>query len=259
MSALRQYGALSRRSIVNTIRQPAAIVPALVFPLIFLALTAAALDRSTDLPGFPRVDSFLQFAVATTIVQGSLFGAIAAGADMAKDIEGGFFERLVASPVARTSILVGRLAGAATLGFTQAWIYLGITSLFGLEVEGGAVAMVLISLVSAVVGAGIGSLAVAFGLRTGSNEAVQGAFPLLFVLLFFSSAFFPRTLMEGWFAGVAGANPISHLIEGLRSLVITGLDAGELLNALAVAAGLLVLGIAAAAAALRGRLKAAHG
>jgi ABC-2 type transport system permease protein len=258
VTALRQYAALSRRSVVNIIRQPAAIVPAIVFPLIFLALTSAALDRSTQLPGFPRVDSFLQFAVATTIVQGSLFGAIAAGSDMATDIEGGFFERLVASPVARTSILVGRLAGAATLGFAQAWIYLGLTSVFGLEVEGGLAAMVMISVVSAVVGAGIGALSVAFGLRTGSTEAVQGAFPLLFVLLFFSSAFFPRTLMEGWFADVAGANPVSHLIEGLRTLVISGVDVGEFLTALAVAAGLLVVGVSAAAGALRGRLKAAH-
>lgn len=257
MTALRQYLALSRRSVLNTFRQPAAIVPAFLFPLVFLALTSASLGRSTSLSGFPPVDSFMQFAVATTIIQGALFGAISAGSDMATDIEHGFFDRLVASPVTRASILVGRLAGAATLGFVQAWVFLGVTSLFGLEVEGGPAAMALISVIAAVVSAGIGSLSVAFGLRTGSSEAVQGSFPLLFVLMFFSSAFFPRTLMEGWFRSVATANPLSRMIEGTRSLVIAGLDAGEFLAALGVAAGIFALGTLLAGLALRRRLAGA--
>jgi ABC-2 type transport system permease protein len=254
MSALRPYLALSRRSIVNIVRQPAAVVPAFVFPLLFLALTSASLNRSTQLPGFPHVDSFLQFAIATTIIQGALFGSIAAGADMAIDIEHGFFERLVASPVSRASILVGRVAGAAALGFVQALVFFGVTSLFGLDVEGGLAGILLIAVVAAVVSAGIGALAVAFGLRTGSTEAVQGSFPLLFVLMFFSSAFFPRALMEGWFKTVATYNPISWLIEAARSLVIEGLDVGRFLVALGVAAGIFVVGNLLAGLALRRRL-----
>jgi ABC-2 type transport system permease protein len=254
MTAIRQYVALSRRSIVNIVRQPAAIVPAFLFPLMFLALTSASLNRSTQLPGFPEVDSFLQFAIATTIVQGALFGSIAAGADMATDIEHGFFDRLVASPVSRTSILVGRVAGAATLGFAQALVFFGVTSLFGLDVESGIIGILLVAVVAAVVSAGIGALAVAFGLRTGSAEAVQGSFPLLFVLMFFSSAFFPRTLMEGWFKTVATYNPISWLIEAARSLVIEGLDLREFGVAIAVASVILVLGTMVAGLALRRRL-----
>lgn len=257
MTALRQYLALSRRSILGTLRKPTAIVPALLFPLIFLALTSASMNESIRLPGFPPVESFLQFLITTTIVQGALFGAIGAGADMATDIEDGFFERLVASPVARTSILVGRLAGAALLGFVQAWLYLGIATVFGLSVEGGLAAVVLISLVAALISAGTGALMMGFGLRTGSAEAVQGAFPLLFVFLFFSSAFFPRSLMEGWFKTVAGWNPISHLIEGMREQVIAGLDLGQVGVAAAVAAGLFLIGLLAAGAALRARLASA--
>ena len=254
MSALRPYLALSRRSIVNVVRQPAAVVPAFLFPLMFLALTSASLNRSTQLPGFPQVDSFLQFAVATTIVQGALFGSIAAGSDMATDIEHGFFDRLVASPVSRTSILVGRVAGAAVLGFVQALLFFGVTSLFGLNVVSGLPGILLVALVAAVISAGIGALAVAFGLRTGSAEAVQGSFPLLFVLMFFSSAFFPRNLMEGWFKTVATYNPISWLIEAARSLVIEGLNARDFFVALAVAAVIFVLGTMLAGLALRRRL-----
>lgn len=253
--AIAQYRALSRRSVVNLFRQPAAIVPALIFPLIFMALSAAALDRSTDLPGFPPVDSFLQFLITTTILQGALFGAVGAGTDMARDIEGGFFERLVASPVARTSILVGKVTGSALLGFMQAWLYFGVATLFGLEVEGGFLAMLLVAVLAAVVSGGIGAVAIAFGLKTGSSEAVQGSFPLLFTMLFLSSAFFPRNLMEGWFKSAATINPFSHLIEGARTLVITGIQWPDYLKALAIAAAILIFGVVAASLALRGRLE----
>ena len=232
------------------------MVPSLLFPLLFLALTSSAFDRSTALPGFPQVESFLQFVVATTIVQGALFGSIAAGSDMATDIEDGFFDRLIASPVARTSILVGRIMGSMVFGFMQAWLFFGITSLFGLNVRGGLIGMAAISLVSALLAGGIGAVSVAFALRTGSAEAVRGAFPLLFSFLFLSSAFFPRDLMNGWFKSVASLNPLSYMIEGLRSQVITGLDAGGLATAAGVALGILVVGTSAAGLALRRRLTA---
>ncbi|MGH2748469.1 MAG: ABC transporter permease [Actinomycetota bacterium] len=253
-AALAQYAALSRRSIFNTIRQPVAIIPALTFPLVFLALNSAALARSIELPGFPPVDSFLQFMIATTIIQGALFGSIASGSDMALDIEGGFFDRLVATPVARTSILVGRVAGSFTLSFFQAWVFFLTALPFGLDVEGGFVGMLGVALIAAVIGAGLGAIAVSFALRTGSTEAVQGSFPLLFVLMFLSSAFFPRALMNGWFKTAASINPLSHLIESARSLVISGWATSEFLTALAIAGGFLALGVFLSSVALKARL-----
>lgn len=256
MQSLDQYVALSRRALRNTIRQPAAIVPSILFPLLFLVLSTSAMERSTTLPGFPPVDSFMQFLIATTIIQGSLFGSIDAGSAMAADIEGGFFERLIASPVARTSIVVGRVTSAAALAFAQTWLYFAVAELFGLDVGGGVLAMLLVAVVSAVFGAGMGAITVAFGLKTGSTEAVEGAFPLLFALLLLSSAFFPRDLMDGWFRSVADANPLSHLIEGLRAQVIEGLDMSQFLTALAVAGGIFLTGVAASLVALNKRLAA---
>lgn len=254
--AVRQYLALSRRSIVTTMRQPTSIVPSLTFPLIFMALTSSALDRSTELPGFPEVDSFLQFVIATTTIQGALFGAVAGGAAMATDIEGGFFDRLIASPVARTALLAGRLAGPATLAFVQALFYFSVATVFGLEVEGGIVAIFAVAAVASMVAAGGGAISTAFGIKTGSTEAVQGSFPLLFVFLFFSSALFPRHLMSGWFKAVADWNPLSHLIEGLRAQVIGGLDAVEYLTSLGIAAAIFAVGIVLSSAALKRRLAA---
>jgi ABC-2 type transport system permease protein len=249
-----QYIALSRRSIMNTARQPIAIVPAFAFPLLFLALNAAALAESIHLPAFPPVDSFLQFMVATTIIQGGLFGAIAAGADMARDIEGGFFDRIVATPVSRTSILVGRVAGSFTLAFIQAFVFFAVATLFGLEVEGGVLGMFGVASISSVAGAGVGAVAVAIGIKSGNTEVVQGSFPLIFVSLFLSSAFFPRSLMNGWFKSAATINPLSHMIEAARSLVIRGWDSSEFGLGLLIALVILGLGLALSLLALRSRL-----
>jgi ABC-2 type transport system permease protein len=252
--ALRQYLALSRRAVVNTFRQPTAILPALTFPLLFMALTSAAFERSTNLPGFPEVDSFLQFLIATSIVQGTLFGSVAAGTAMATDIENGFFERLIAAPSSRGSILVGRVMGAAVLAFLQAWVFVAVAAVFGLRVESGIAGVLLIAVAVAVLGAGVGSIAMSFALRTGSAEAVQGSFPLLFAGLFLSGAFFPRDLMDGWFATVAGYNPFTYLIEGLRTLVIEGFDASQFATAVGIAAAIFAAGMALSSAALRRRL-----
>jgi ABC-2 type transport system permease protein len=253
-STLGHYAALSRRSVMNIVRQPIAIIPSLTFPLLFLALNSSALARSIELPGFPPVESFLQFMITSTIIQGALFGSIAAGSDMANDIEGGFFDRLVATPVSRASILVGRLAGSFVLGLIQATFFFGVASLFGLNVAGGVLGMLGVALIGATVAAGVGAISVTIALRTGSAEAVQGSFPLIFVFMFLSSAFFPRTLMNGWFKSVATINPLSHMIESARYQVIYGWDAGQWLTGMSIAGAILVLGVVASSFALRARL-----
>lgn len=256
--AVAQYGALSRRAIVTTFRQPRFFIPSLLFPLLFMAISSSAFARTTEIPGFPEADSFLQFLVCTTIIQGALFSSIAAGSAMATDIESGFFERLIASPVARTSIIAGRVMGSLVFGFMQAWLYIGVASIFGMRAEGGLPALLGVSLVAAIFSAGVGSIASSFAIRTGSSEAVQGAFPLLFSLMFISSGFFPRTLMHGWFKSAAGINPLSHMIEGMRYQVISGFDIGELAVSLGIAAGFFAFGLTMALLALRRRLASAH-
>lgn len=255
--AVAQYAALSRRSLLTTVRQPRAIIPPILFPLMFMALSSAAFDRTTQLPGFPQSESFLQFLICATIVQGALFASIASGSDMAHDIEDGFFDRLVASPVSRTSILVGRVFGSFVFGFFQAWFYFAVGLLFGLTVEGGLIGMFGVSLVAAMFAAGVASIASAFAIRTGSSEAVLGAFPLLFSLMFISGNFFPRSLMEGWFKTAATINPLTHMVEGMRAQVITGLDLGEWMSAFVIAAGFFVVGITLATMALKRRLAVA--
>jgi ABC-2 type transport system permease protein len=240
---------------VTTLRIPQAWFPSLFFPLVLMAIFTGSFGRAPGhIPGFPPVRGFLDFAVAGAILQGVLIGGVSAGAAFATDIEGGFFDRLVASPVSRIAILTGRLGAGVALALTQALLFLGVAAIFGAHVRGGLPGILLVLLFAALLAVAIGGLGVMLALRTGSAEAVQGMFPLFFALLFFSSAFFPRETQSGWFRAVSNHNPISYMVEGTRAQVISGVEARTTLAGLAIALGLAVTTVALSALALRRRL-----
>ena len=250
----RQVGVLARRSVVRTLRQPAQIVPALVFPLMLLAINAGGLDEATELPGFPS-DSYLTFALAFTFVQGAVFATMGAGTDLATDVESGFLNRLALTPLRRTALLLGLLAGIVILGLVQAASYLVVGFVAGADLAAGPAGVLVIVALSLTTTLAFGSVGAVVALRTGSGEAVQGMFPLLFVFLFLSSMALPRNLIEqDWFRTVATYNPVSYLIEGVRSLLVTGWDAEALALGFGVALAILALGLLGASRALRTRL-----
>jgi ABC-2 type transport system permease protein len=250
----RQFAVMSKRSILALVRQPALVIPSLVFPLFFAALGTSSFGRATGLPGFPKVRSFLDFSLAGSITQGVLFGSVTGGAALATDIEEGFFDRLLASPTSRTGILVGRLAGAAAFGAFQALFFTLVLVPFGVRIASGPIGMLVIIASGAITGIAIGGFTASLGLKTGSSEAVQGSFPLLFIALFFSSAFFPRQTMQGVYRHIADVNPVSHLVEGIRGLVIDDLSAVNVAKAIGIPLVIGVLSISLALRTLGGRL-----
>jgi ABC-2 type transport system permease protein len=255
-STIAQTWALSVRSIQSLLRQPSLVVPSLIFPLFFAALGTSSFSRATGLPGFPAVDSYLDFALAGAIVQGILFGSTTGATALATDIENGFFDRLLASPSTRTGIIVGRMAGGMAYGAFQTLFFVLVLLPFGLSIKGGIGGVLGLMVSGTILALAIGALMSSMALLTGSAEAVQGAFPLLFIALFFSSAFFPRETMSGIYGTLADFNPVSHLVEGMRDLVIEGVSASALARAILVPAALAVVSIALSLRALRHRLGA---
>jgi len=253
-SLFTQISAIALRSTLRTTRQPAVLVSAILFPMMFFAVNAYGLDAATSIPGFPA-DSYLDFAFAFPLVQASLFGSITAGSDLARDIESGFFDRLALTPMRPVALLAGMLAGVVALGLLQGVVFLTIGLLMGVEVSSGFLGMVVLVLLTVLVALGFGGVGAILALRTGSVEAVESAFPLFFVVIFMSSINLPRNLIEAdWFRFIATINPISYLVEGLRSLVITGWDPQALLLGFGCAAGIIVLSLAGAGASLRTRV-----
>ncbi len=255
---IRQTAALAWRSIVTTIRLPQAWFPALFFPLVLMAIFTASFGGAPGtIPGFPPVRSFLDFAVSGAIIQGVLIGGTSAGAAFATDIEGGFFDRLVASPTSRTSILTGRLGASIALGVGQALLFISVAAIFGARVDGGVLGIFIVVVIATLFAAAVGGLGIFLALRTGSGEAVQGMFPLFFALLFFSSAFFPLDTMVGWYHDVAALNPITYLVESMRLEIIGGATIWTALTGIGIALGLALITVGASALALRRRLRVA--
>lgn len=253
-SYFTQVLAIARRSTLRTMRQPAVIVSALLFPMMFFSINASGLDAASRIPGFPT-DSYLDFAFAFPLIQASLFGAVTAGSDLARDIESGFFDRLSLTPLRPVALLGGMLAGVVALGLLQGVVFLTIGLLMGVHVSSGFFGMIVIVLLTVLVALGFGGIGAMLAIRTGSVEAVESAFPLFFVAIFLSSINLPRDLIEqDWFRFIATINPISYLVEGIRSLVITGWDAQALILGFGFAFAIVVVAIGGAAASLKTRV-----
>jgi ABC-2 type transport system permease protein len=249
-----QIGALAWRSVVRTSRQPAAVIFPLIFPMMLLLVNSGGLQASTDLPGFPT-DSFLAFALAVPFIQGALFSTMNAGTDLAKDIQTGFLNRLSLTSMRGSTLIAGQLGGVVILGLIQAAFYIAVGLIVGVHFAAGPLGILTLFGFAAVISISFGALGVFLALRTGSGEAIQGLFPLLFVFLFLSSMNTPRNLIGvDWFRFVATVNPVSYLIECVRSLIITGWNADALALGFGFAVLIGITSTTAATLALKQRL-----
>lgn len=249
-----QVASLVKRAVLRTVRQPAMIVPSLVFPLFLFAVNSAGLNAATEIPGFPT-NSYLTFAIAVPFIQGALFSTMNSGQALAEDIENGFFNRLALTPMRGSALIAGQLGGLVVIGLFQATVYLLVGLAAGAHFEAGLAGVPVLLALSVLISIGFGGIGMFMAIRTGSGESVQGMFPLLFVFLFFSSISLPRNLIqEDWFRTVATINPVSYLIEGVRSLFVIGWDGEALALAFGIAIALIIGSISIASLALRERM-----
>ena len=239
---------------MRTVRQPANVVAPLLFPMLLLAVNSGGLKAETHLPGFPT-NSFVAFALAVPFIQGALFATMNTGTDLARDIQTGFLNRLSLTPMRGIALLCGQLGGVIVLSLVQATVYLGVGIIVGVRIAGGPAGVLVLFLFAALVGLAFGALGAFAALRTGSGEAVQSLFPAFFVFLFISSMNIPRNLIEAtWFRDAATANPVSYLLEAVRSVIITGWDVQALALGFGIAAALAVVALVASSWALRVRM-----
>jgi ABC-2 type transport system permease protein len=245
---------LARRSVVRTARQPANVISPLVFPMLLLAVNSGGLKAETRLPGFPT-SSFVAFALAVPFIQGALFATMNAGTDLARDIQTGFLNRLSLTPMRGIALLAGQLGGVVTLGLLQAIVYLSVGLAVGVRPASGVLGVLVLFAFALLVALGFGALGAFAALRTGSGEAVQSLFPAFFVFLFLSSMNIPRNLIAAtWFRDIATVNPVSYLLECVRSLIITGWDGQALGLGFGIAAAITVVALGLASRALRVRM-----
>jgi ABC-2 type transport system permease protein len=254
---VRVVAGLGGRSVRTAFRRPQFLAPILIFPSLFLAVNTGGAGRAVDIPGFPAVNGFLDFQLAGAMLQSTMLAGVTGGIALAIDIEMGFIDRLLAAPISRWTVVVGRLAATWVLGLIAAVWFLTIGFVFGATVEGGVGGVLLVLLLVPLAALAFGGLGAALALGTGRTSVVQSIFPLVFVILFLSSAFFPQHLLLEPASSIASWNPLTLVANGLRDPIVTGVSGEALLDALGGIAIVGALAFALSALGLRRRLRAA--
>jgi ABC-2 type transport system permease protein len=227
---------LGRRAVREVIRLPAATVPTLFIPLFFLAVNIGQISKT-----FPSTTPFLhgQGYVGFQVPVSLMFAVCTAtsGLALVTEIDLGYFDKLLVAPIRRSSIIFGRLAADLVRGLAVATLVLLVALAFGMQVRSGvpgAVVLVLLAALWGVAYAGIGMLV---ALHTRNVQATNASFLVFFPLLFLTPNFVPFDLLTPLMEALARANPVSYVIEGLRSLVLEG----WVLDKLAICCGVILV------------------
>jgi ABC-2 type transport system permease protein len=245
----RVVAALGRRSVRQAFRRPQFLAPIIIFPSLFLAVNTGGAGRAVDLPQFPPVNGFLDFQLAGAMLQSTMLAGVSAAIALALDIQIGFVDRLVAAPIARASFVLGRLAATGVLGLISGLWFIGIGLAFGAEIVSGVPGVLVVLALVGLNAIAWGTIGAALALNTGNPSVAQGIFPIVFVILFLSSAFFPENLLLEPAKTIAEWNPMSLIADGLRDPIISELSLGPTLEGLG---GIAIVGAIGAALCARG-------
>jgi ABC-2 type transport system permease protein len=231
---------LGRRSVREIARYPEATIPALFIPLFFLAVNIGQVSET-----FPDTTPFLggQGYVAFQLPVSLMFAVATASSGLAlvTDIELGYFDKLLAAPIRRSSIIFGRLAADFVRGVLGSIVVLLAGLAFGAHMESGVLGAVVLVLLAALFGVGYAGFGILVALRTRNVQATNTSFLLFFPLLFLTPNFVPFERLTPVMEALARANPVSYVIEGLRSLVIEGWDVDKLGACVGVIVALVVV------------------
>ncbi len=226
------------RYLKKLVRNPILLFFSLFQPIIFLLLFTQLFSKFSTLPDFFRdtgASSYLQYATAGILLQNAFGSALQSGTSIVLDLDTGYLQKMLVTPVSRYAILLGRLTSDAFRVVVQSAIILALAYALGATVTTGVVGILLILLTVAFFGLAWSGISLAIGLKTKSSETVFaiGGF-LTFPLLFMSTALTPTAFMPDWISTVSSFNPISYTVNAARALMITGYDWGTVLKAFGV-------------------------
>jgi ABC-2 type transport system permease protein len=231
-------------------REPEAIVPALVIPVFFFVVNVGALENFAERGGVPDFKAF-QLPVAIIFAVTGISRASA----LVTDIQDGYFDRLLMTPIRRLALLLGLMIADFVLVVALCIPVVVLGFALGVRFETGPFGVLAFVLLAGAWGLAFTGFPYAIALKTGNPAAVNSSFILFFPFAFLTTAFLPQEALTGWLSAIATWNPVSYLLAALRSLITEGWDAGALLKGAAAVGGVGVVSMTLGFTALRGRLK----
>jgi ABC-type multidrug transport system permease subunit len=211
---------LIRRAANEILRVPGAAIPGVLAPTIFFLGLSAVFGNLTLLPGF-TTDTYQSFIIPVSLMQGAGFTGAATGVNLARDIEQGWFDRLLVSPAPRPVLLAGLVLSASLRALVPATVLLAVGFALGVEWPGASGLAVAILLVM-----GMGTTAALWASAVALKFKTQSAAPLMqagmFTLILTTTAYAPLELLTGWLQTVAEYNPVTQVVEAARQGFVTG-------------------------------------
>ncbi|HEY7134959.1 MAG TPA: ABC transporter permease [Acidimicrobiia bacterium] len=231
-------------------REPEAVIPALVVPVFFFVVNIGSLQKLAERG---PVSDFKAFQLPVAII--FAVTGISRASALVTDIQDGYFDRLLMTPIRRLSLLLGLMVAdfVLVIALSIPVVVLGLA--VGVRFHSGPLGMLVFLLLAGSWGLAFTGFPYAIALKTGNPAAVNSSFILFFPFAFLTTSFLPRQALTGWLSTIAGYNPVTYLLEGMRSLVLNGWDGGALLRSIACVAGVGVVSMSLAFGALRGRLR----
>ncbi len=248
---VHDVSAIAGRALRGVPRDLEAVTPPIFIALFFFVVNIATLSKLTRVAGSGF--DYKAFEMPTAILLG-VTGVSRAPA-LVLDIQNGYFDRLLMTPVSRLAILLGHMVADVTVAMALTIPVLALGFAIGVRFETGVLGVVVFIIIAALWSLAFSGFGYAIALKTGNPAAVNSIFLLFFPFLFLTSSYVPRSQLSGWLHPVAGLNPVTYVLEGLRSLVTQGWIWGSIGKALLAIALLGVLSMSLCFAALRGRTR----
>lgn len=245
---------LGGRAVKLMRRDLESVLPALVIPVFFFVVNVGSLQDQTE-RAFPGLD-YKAFQLPVAII--FAVTGLSRAPNLVLDIQSGYFDRLTIAPIRRSALLLGLMVADVVLIVSLCLPVLFLGFVTGVRFETGLAGMVVFVLLAGAWGLAFTGFPYAIALKTGNPAPVNSSFLLFFPFAFLTTTFAPKAALTGWLSTVATYNPVTYLLEGLRSLVSTGWDGAALGKAFLAILGVATLSQALALAAMRSRLRSGH-
>jgi len=240
---------VSIRALRQIPREPEAVIPALIVPIFFFVVQVGALQ---NIAGNIGIDDYKAFQLPVAIIF-AVTGISRAGA-LVTDIQSGYFDRLLLTPMNRAALLLGLMVADLALVLALSVPVVALGYLVGVSFATGLLGTLAFIGMAGLWGLAFTGFPYAIALKTGNPAAVNSSFILFFPFAFLTTTFLPKDALTGWLSTVATYNPVTYVLAGLRALVSDGWDAGAVGGALAAIAGVAAVSFTLAFVALRGRV-----
>ncbi len=244
---------VARRAVRLATREPEAILPALSIPLFFFIVNIGALQAFVEGNATAGVIDFKAFQLPVAILN-AVTGVSRAGS-LVGDIQNGYFDRLLLTPMRRATLLLGLMIADFALVCTLCVPVVGLGFALGVRFETGVLGVAAFILIAGLWGLAFTGFAYAIALKTGNSAAVNSSFLLFFPFMFLTTAFLPKQALTGWLATVADYNPVTYLLDAQRHIISSGWDGASMSKALLAIGIVGAVSFSLAFATLRGRLK----